>query len=326
MNVLVVTRMWPTRDWPRRGPSVFREVAALRRLGLHVEVLVPTRSGSVTPYLELASRTRSALRRGRFDIVHAHYGYSAFPARLQRRAPLVVTFHGNDLIARTTPDGQPTAGGRVETRLSREISRLADAVIVVAPHMVDLQANGNVRVIAAGVDLDVFAPQPREQARRALGLDPSRPYVLFAANPELTVKRFWLAQEALAELVRRGLTPELVAVGDRPHEEMARWMSAADVLLLTSITEGSPMVVKEAMACNLPVVSVPVGDVAARLAKTTNSHVVEPSAAALADALAGILATRERSNGREQAREFEIMHSAAQVIEVYESVLASRSR
>lgn len=325
MNVLVVTRMWPTPDWPRRGPSVFREVAALRRLGVSVEVLVPGRSGSVTPYLELAHGTRRRLREGDYDIVHAHYGYSALPARLQRRAPLVVTFHGNDLIARTDPSGRPTRAGRFETRLSRELSRLADAVIVVAPHMVALQANRNVRVVPAGVDLDTFHPQPRAEAREQLGLDPDRPYVLFAANPELTVKRYTLAQAAVAQLAARGVAAELVAVGDRPHAEIALWMNASDALLLTSISEGSPMVVKEAMACNLPVVSVPVGDVQARLAGVTHSHVVPPTADALADALQTVLATGARSNGRELARDIDITHTAQQVLDTYRTVAASRS-
>lgn len=327
MNVLVVTRMWPTPDWPRRGPSVYREVQALRRLGVHCHVVVPDRSGRARPYLDLAREMRRRLRGGQFDVVHAHYGYSAYPARAQLSVPLVVTFHGNDLIPATDSDGRPTPMGRVETALSRHVSRLADAVIVVAPHMVELQAARDVRVIPAGVDLETFRLIERAAARGQLGLEESRRYVLFAANPHLTVKRYSLADEAVKALAARGLADvELRAIGDVPYEQMAVWMNAADVLILTSITEGSPMVVKEAMACNLPVVSVPVGDVKQRLAGVRNCHVVEPVAERLAAALEAVLANAQRSDGRDHAHAFDIMHTAGQVLETYDSVLSRAGR
>jgi glycosyltransferase involved in cell wall biosynthesis len=326
MNVLIVTRMWPTPDWPRRGPSVHREVQALRKLGVRCDVVVPTRSGSVRPYLDLALEMRRRLRHGDFDLVHAHYGYSAVPARMQVAVPLVITFHGNDLIPVTDDAGRPTRAGRLETVLSRQISRFADQVIIVAPHMAELQVNRNVRVIPHGVELDIFRPADQAQAREQLGLAQSRRYVLFAANPALTVKRYGLAAAAVEQLERRDAEVELRAVGDRPHDEIAVWMSAADVLLLTSITEGSPMVIKEAMACNLPVVSVPVGDVEARLRGVRNCHIVGPDPARLADALGAVLASGERSNGREFAREIDIMSTTQQVIDTYEEVLTRARR
>src|SRR5207248_2675126 len=97
------------------------------------------------------------------------------------------------------------------------------------------------------------------------------------------------------------------------------WMNAADVLLLTSISEGSPTVVKEAMACNLPVVTVPVGDVRERLAGVAHCHVVEPGPEPLADALENVLSSGARSNGRQFAGSLDVAQSARQVAEIYET-------
>jgi len=177
-------------------------------------------------------------------------------------------------------------------------------------------------IIPVGVDLSVFRPIPRQAARSALGLTDDRSYVLFVGDPSLVVKRFWLAAEAM-ELVRaEHPEAELIVANGRTPNEMPLWLSAADVLLLTSISEGSPVVVKEALACELPVVSVPVGDVAARIAGADECVVVDAAPQALASAVEGVLTRGERStNGREVVSATSSTAVAQRILGVYEHVL-----
>jgi len=182
-------------------------------------------------------------------------------------------------------------------------------------------------VIPVGVDLSMFRPIGRATARRILGLSDDRKYVLFVGEPTHMVKRFWLAEQAI-ELVR-GAHPqaELIVANGQTPTDMPIWLSAADVLLLTSITEGSPVVVKEALACELPVVSVPVGDVAARIAGADQCKVVDATPQTLASAVNQILTSGLRSsNGRKVVSSTSSTVLAKQILDVYERVLETSGR
>ncbi len=249
MRVLLVTNMYPTPDRPAAGVFVAEQVASLERLGVRFDVLFIDGRRSTLNYAWGVPRLWARLRKERYDLIHAHYAFSGLIARLQWRLPLVVTHHGIEVLTGWT------------VPLCRLASRWADQVIVVSRAMAQALAPLPSHVIPCGVDLELFRPGDRATARAQLGLDPERPLVLFAGDlrPE---KRYPLAQAAVARLREMGVDAELITLTGQPHDRVPLYMQACDALILTSTHEGSPMVVKEAMACNLPVVSVAVGDVA----------------------------------------------------------------
>ena len=169
-----------------------------------------------------------------------------------------------------------------------------------------------------------FIPRPRKQARQRLGWNRNDPVVIIDAARDPVCKGLDLAQRAI-EITRRRLPSVKLKILDGvPPEQMPYYCSAADVLLCASRREGSPNIVKESLACNLPVVSTPVGDVPERLQGVVPSRVVPRDPVCLAEALLEILVERKRSNGREHVRHLTQQQAAQSVLEVYRSALLGR--
>lgn len=242
-----------------------------------------------------------------YDLVHANYGLTAPPAVFQRNIPSVLSLWGSDLMGRY---------GAV----SKFCARFADEVIVMSDEMA-AELDRDCHVIPHGVDLERFKPAPGAAARAELGWRPDAHHVLFPYPPERGVKNHPRAQRVV-DYARADLDCHVVlhTVTGVPHEEMATYMNAADALLVTSDREGSPNSVKEAMACNLPVVTTDVGDVRERLANVSPSTVSD-SDTELAAGLVDILERDEPSNGREAAREVSVTHTNARIRAVYRSVV-----
>jgi teichuronic acid biosynthesis glycosyltransferase TuaC len=240
-------------------------------------------------------------------VVHAHYGsVTAAVARLARGGvPLVVSFCGDDLLG--TPG--PGLAWRLRERLGRAIgvwaARAAVTVIVKSRNLLEAlppDLRDRASVLPNGVDTEWFTPMDRDECRRRLGWPQGDKVVLFNASiaDNQPVKNLALARAAVERIERPILKPVFRTMSDAGREEVRLMANAADCLLVTSLHEGSPNVVKEAMACNLPVVSVPCGDVVARLNGVSPGRVVPYEAEAIADALADVLRSGRRSNGRDQ--------------------------
>jgi len=247
MRVLVVTNFEPDESAPQRGRWVRDQIDALRKRGVEVDVFSfpPGRN----EYLPATRRLRALLRRQSFDVVHAHYGLPGWCALAAGARPLLVTFHGTDVR-------HPVVGA-----LSHRLAWRADLVAAVSRALYKpenrrpgLPAVPGAAVLPCGPDLSRFEPIPRPEARRALGLDPGRPYLLFPANPARPEKRHDRAAELAA-----ALGAELLSGGSIEPERMPLWLNAANAVLVTSDYEGFGMVAVEALACEVPVLSTPVG-------------------------------------------------------------------
>ncbi len=198
------------------------------------------------------------MRRGSFDLVHAHYGLAGWCASLAGARPLIVTFHGTDVR-------HPTVG-----RLSRRLARRLDLVAGASRALFAPEAErpglpkrpGASAVLPCGADLDRFRPSPRAEARQRLGLDPEGRYLLFPAATFRPEKRHDRALE-----VARLAGAELLTGGAIEAERMPDWVNAANAVLVTSENEGFGLVAVEALACDVPVLSTPVGVAPALLAR-----------------------------------------------------------
>ncbi len=313
ISVLVVTSIYPTKEDPGLGAFVSSQIESLRKAGLKVDILFLDARRSKWELLKGISRIRRLTASGDYDLIHAHFGYNGIPACFERRLPLVISFCGTDL---THPRFRP---------ISQWVARRADAAIVKSEGLHRL-LGCSASVIPNGVELARFRPTRKEEARRILGLREDVRYVLFVGNPKRPEKRYDLAQGVVARARRSGIPFELLVLNKQPHQEVPNFLNAADVLLITSSYEGSPNIVKEAMACNLPIVSTDVGDVRKILANTRDCMVDDAIPESLANGLVSVTRNGTRSNGRSHITHLSSDAIASQVIGVYRRVLEARGR
>jgi glycosyltransferase involved in cell wall biosynthesis len=161
------------------------------------------------------------------------------------------------------------------------------------------------------------------QARRLAGLDPGKKYVLFAYNPEEQGKRFDLIEAAVGKAREQLPKLEILSVRRRPHSEMPLYMNAADVFVMASMSEGSPNAVKEALATNLPVISVNVGDVADFIYESDGNYIVPRDVDAMAEKIVDLCRRGERSRGRARLIPYSMPATAKRILEVYSRVTRS---
>ncbi len=247
MRVLVVTNFLPDASAPQRGRWVQDQVEEMKKLGEEVKVFSFPRGRR--HYGPATRRLRRLLRREDFDLVHAHYGLVGWCALLAGARPLIVSFHGTDVR-------HPVVGP-----MSHRLAWRADLVAAVSRGLFSTEDGRpglppvpGSAVLPCGPDLGRFRRMPREEARGQLGLDPAGRYLLFPANPARPEKR----HDRAAELAR-ACKAELLTGGSIDPDEMPLWVNAANAVLVTSDYEGFGLACVEALACDVPVLSTPVG-------------------------------------------------------------------
>ncbi len=264
-------------------PFITEQVEALQSLGIEVEYFGIIGKG-ILGYLRNRKALIQKIHAFQPSIIHAHYSLSGLLANLQRQVPVITTYHGSDI---NNPKVLP---------LSRITMYLSSLNIFVSQRNVEIAGiRSKYILLPCGVTFETFSPRTKEQAREALGWDYNAKKVLFAGAFADTVKNAPLAQEAMKLLP----DVELVELSGYTREQVANLFYAADVLLMTSFTEGSPQVIKEAMACGCPIVSVDVGDVAERTAGLDGCYITSRDPKEVALALRKALESN-RTQGRER--------------------------
>jgi teichuronic acid biosynthesis glycosyltransferase TuaC len=312
VRVLVVTNFLPDADYPARGQWVRDQVEAVRRRGVEVEVFDFPRGRS--HYIPATRRLRRLLRRERFDLVHAHYGLTGWCGRLAGARPLIVSFHGTDVRHWLVGPLSRRLAWRVD--LVAAVSRALFAAEHGRPGLPPVPGSA---VLPCGPDLGRFRRLPRTEARRELGLSPEGRYLLFPANPERPEKRGDRARE-LAE----ACGAELLTGGAIEPERMPLWVNAANAVLVTSEYEGFGLAALEALACDVPVLSTPVGIAPYALGGVRGALCAPFEVEVWAAAARPLLeAADPRVEGAARAATLSAARMAERTIEAYRDVLAN---
>lgn len=254
MKILIVS----SKNSGKISPFVKAQAESLAKLGVQIEYCLIEGKGHFG-YLSNYSKLNQQIRDFSPDLIHAHYGLSGLLACCQFKVPVVITYHGSDI-------------NRHENRkYSYVASKLASENIFVHPDLPGkIGYKKEINLIPCGVDFEVFYPLDIHQVRDELGLDQEKLYILFSSSFDREVKNYPLAKKAL-ELLEQDIN--LIELKGFEKNQVNKLMNAVDLLLVTSFSETGPLVVKEAMACNKPIVSTDVGDVR-YLCKNLDGHYI----------------------------------------------------
>lgn len=308
LRALIVTVLYPTEDEPGYGRFVFDQVEALRRIpDVEVDVFAFPRGGS--SYVRSARELRRRFRAARYDVVHAHYGLSAWTAILGTRGvPRVVTLHGTDVH-------HPRAGP--VTRAALPFVTLTAAVSADLAARLPARRRGTVAVLPCGVDVHRFHPLDRAEARRELDLDADGRLLLFPADPARAEKRHDRARALAA-----ATGAQLLELGGVHPEEVPLRVNAANAVVVPSAREGFGLAVLEALACDVPVLATPVGVAPFALAGVPGTLCAPFDVDAWAAAVEPHLdAPDPRVQGRARAELLSAERMAERVVEAWRSLL-----
>jgi len=259
-KILIVTSEYPTKSRQNDVPWLREQVTNFNRIGLDTTVYrIPNES--IIEKFKATIGLRKLIKKRRFSLIHCHWGYNTIIA-YNSIIPIITTFHGSDLQGDVKENGSRTIKGYIIIFLSRVSTLLSYYNIFVSARLarsIPRKAlNKKNIIIPMGYDSKLFKPIDKSVARDMLSLDLQKKYVLFAGNYSKFVKGYPLAMKVINSLDE---SYELIKLDYASYKEMAIYMNASDVLLMTSYQEGAPVIIKEALACNLSVISTDVGDV-----------------------------------------------------------------
>lgn len=261
-----------------------------------------------TGYIQSLPEIQNRIIQFNPDIIHAHGGHIGLLCCLQRMKPVVVTFHGSDINI-------------VKNRLMSSLaSCFCAASIFVSTKLAakSFSWKRSAFVIPCGVDFDVFFPMEKALAKKKLGMDPGERYILFGSSFDNPVKNFPLARKAFT--FHAGLPVK--EIKGKTREEVNLLLNGAELLLMTSFTEGSPLIIKEAMACNCPIVATDVGDVRQTIGGTSGCYITSFDPEDVASKIQLALDFGKRTDGRGKIGWLDNRHIAQQIEKVYKSVFA----
>jgi teichuronic acid biosynthesis glycosyltransferase TuaC len=322
-NVLMITNAWPHSERPTYAPFIKYTVDGLRAHGVRSDVLFIRGYKGLHSYILgcLAVAVLPIARPGKYRLIHAHGGETALVARCFFGAPVVASYLGTDILA-------PRQGSRktqLKCWLRSKVLRLHSVFLTSSTtktremeSFLPARAQSNNHVIPDGVDLSRFQPLARNEARRQTDW-PSTEITVIAVGRRVPLKRLWLAEQAALKAAETVPDLHLRILSDVAPQDMPLQYCAADCLIHTSASEGSPNVIKEALACDLPIVATPAGDIPELLTDVHPSAVCEPNPEDLAAALIRC-ATRVRSNGRTRVQHLGTEMIAQRVLEWYRSL------
>lgn len=292
------------------SPFVKEQVNSLKKLGIEVDYCL-IKSKGVLGYLKSYLAYFKKVWHSDYDLVHAHYGYSGFLASLQWFKPVVITFHGSDVYI---------PASRVISKLALGFSKYS---IFVHENMVQkMGAKRNFSIISCGVNTTFFHPLSKNECRNKLGFDSDKKYILFSSNFEDKNKNYPLAKKAVDLL---NFKVELIELKNFSPNEVNLLMNAVDLVLVTSLHESGPLVVKEALSCNCPVVSTNVGDAKATIGDVKGCYITNFDAYNIAENIKIVFNSNQRIDGKNRISDLELTSEivAEKISNIYKLITTS---
>lgn len=304
IKVMVMCRY----HYGKPAPFITDQIAALEQCSC-VATLFNTEGDGIMGYVKAYFRMRSAIKSIKPDVIHAHYGMTGLLANFQRRVPVVTTYHGSDINLSKV------------RKLSQMSMRLSAFNIFVSRKNVEQAgAKSNYELIPCGVDTSVFHKMDKAEARAMMNLPMDGKLVLFAGAFDVSIKNADLAKVSVAMLE----DVKLLELKGYSREEVAVLLNAVDCMLMTSKSEGSPQIVKEAIATGCPIVSVDVGDVKERINGLNNCVIADRNPQSIADAVKSVIDNGQRVvNGEEKIKAEGLDNEgvATKIVSIYKKVI-----
>lgn len=295
------------------APFIVEQVESLKRIGIEFQYFLIKGKG-ILGYLRNLKTLKQTIESFRPDLIHAHYGLAGLLSVLQRRIKVVITFHGSDL-------------NNLYVRFFSMLAYIfSSETIFVSPRIERFIKIKKGTVIPCGVDTKLFNDMNKRDSRLEVKLDLKDKLILFSSSFDNKVKNFPLAQDAINILEKNGLRVKLLEFKGYTRQKSSILMNSVDVALLTSFTEGSPQFIKEAMACNVPIVSTDVGDVRSLIRNVNGCYVASYDPMDVAENIMKALDFAEKcgkTNGRKKILELQldIDSIALRIKQVYQNIL-----
>jgi len=296
------------------SPIIQAQAESLRKFG-HIIDYFPVKGKGIGGYISNIPNLYKCIKQGDYDLIHAHYSFCGVVSALATKKPVVCSLMGSDV--------QESGLWRLIIRYF--IKHKWKKTIVKSEEMKTKLEINQVEIIPNGVDLELFKPMDKDNCRKKLGWAIEDKIILFAASPQRTEKNFSLAQDAIDTLNIKDI--ELKVVYNVAHKEMPIYLNASDLLLSTSLWEGSPNVIKEAMACNCLMVSTNVGDVKWLLDGIEGCYITSNDPNDVADKIKKALDFKGKTSSREKliSLGLDSEHIAKRIIKIYEVAISKTS-
>ena len=288
------------------SPFVREQAESLVKQGLSVDFFLIKGKG-LFGYLKNYFLLLKKIRYEKYDLLHAHYGLSGLLATIQLSVPVVITFHGSDVNMKKN------------YLFSRIASRLSAANIFVHQNLPEKLKifMGSVNIIPCGFDNNLFFPIPKNEAREILKWEKSARYIVFSSAFDNKIKNVQLAWSAISDINNCNLI-ELKGYG---KEKINLILNASDLLLVTSLSETGPIIVKEALACNCPIISTNVGDVQKLIKNVQNCYISSYNPDDIKKRINLVFMNNKRTNGEQAIKNFKLENIAYKIIDVYKNTL-----
>ena len=302
MRILIIA----SGNSPQISPFVKEQAESIIKQGISVDFFL-IRGKGFFGYFKNYFFLLKKIKSKEYDLLHAHYGLSGLLATLQFYVPVIITFHGSDVNMKKN------------YLFSRIASRLSTENIFVHQNLPERLKifREPLNIIPCGFDNNLFFPVPKNKARNMLAWKKSTHYVVFSSAFDNKIKNVQLAKSAISDINNCNLI-ELKGYG---KEQINLILNASDLLLVTSLSETGPIIVKEALACNCPIISTDVGDVKKLIQNVQNCYISSYNPEEIKKKINLVLLNNKRTNGKQAVKNFKLENIAYKVIDVYKTTL-----